>query len=117
MNTSSPYRENRPWGNFLELTHNTPSTVKIITVNPGQSLSLQFHEKRDEFWHVISGTGTIQIGEEKIDVVPGQDHIVPKLAHHRMEAGPDEPLVILEISTGEFDENDITRLEDRYGRA
>ncbi len=116
MSPISPYREERPWGSFTEFTHNVSSTVKIIVVNPGESLSLQFHEKRDEFWHVISGTGTLQIGEERINTSPGQNHVVPRLTHHRMEADSHEPLVILEISTGDFDENDITRLEDRYGR-
>jgi mannose-6-phosphate isomerase-like protein (cupin superfamily) len=89
--------------------------VKIITVNPGEALSLQHHRNRDEFWHVLSGEGFITIGTERITAKAGDDHFVPRETAHRMEASS-SPLVILEIAFGEFDENDIVRLEDRYGR-
>lgn len=115
MQPPKPYQEKRPWGEFVEYTRNTTSTVKIITVNPGEALSLQHHHDRDEFWHIISGDGNIQIGEQKLKAVVGADHFVPKKTPHRLEAGA-LPLVILEISFGKFDENDIVRLEDRYGR-
>jgi mannose-6-phosphate isomerase len=111
-----PYREERPWGEFIEYTRNTPSTVKIITVNPGEALSLQHHHNRDEFWHVISGEGTLHIGDTEIVARPGENHFVTRETKHRMTGGS-IPLVILEISLGEFDENDIVRLDDRYGRS
>lgn len=116
MQSPNPYREKRPWGEFVEYTRNTESTVKIITVNPNEALSLQHHHNRDEFWHVISGDGNIRIGDKTFKVVVGENHFVPKETAHRIEAGV-LPLVILEISFGKFDENDIVRLEDRYGRA
>ena len=47
MQSPKPYREQRPWGEFVEFTRNTPSTVKLINVNAGESLSLQSHENRD----------------------------------------------------------------------
>ncbi len=113
---TQPYREEREWGSFIQFTKATPSTVKILTVEPGQAFSLQKHQKRDEGWFVISGNGIIQIGEEKDEVVVGKTYFIPKETLHRLEAG-DEPLVVLEVSFGEFDEEDITRIEDRYGRA
>lgn len=115
MQPPKPYRETRPWGNFVEYTKNSPCTVKIITVDPGQAFSLQTHSKRDEFWRVISGTGTITIGESSVTVTPGGEHFVPRGSKHRIESA-DQPVVILEVSFGEFDEDDIERLEDRYGR-
>jgi mannose-6-phosphate isomerase len=115
MQPPKPYREVRPWGEFLEFTRNTQTTVKIITVNPGQAFSLQHHQKRDEFWHIISGDGTIQIGTEISPIIPGQDHFIPKQTNHRVSADS-SAVVLLEISFGEFDESDITRIEDRYGR-
>ncbi len=105
----------RPWGSFTQFTHNTPSTVKIITVSPGEELSLQFHTKREEFWRVISGTPVITIGEEKHYGTTGQEFFIGKEIAHRI-AGGEQGAEILEISLGDFDENDITRLEDRYGR-
>ena len=115
MQSPKTYREERPWGEFSEFTKNTPSTVKIITVKPGEALSLQKHQKRDEFWRVLSGNGSITIGKKVSEAKPGQEYFAPRETEHRF-AGGTEPLSILEISFGDFDENDITRLEDRYGR-
>jgi mannose-6-phosphate isomerase-like protein (cupin superfamily) len=111
----TPYQENRPWGLFREFTKNEKSTVKIITVQPNQELSLQTHKNRDEFWHVISGLGSITKGTEIIEATIGKEFYIPRTTAHRISAGT-EGLSILEIATGDFDENDITRLSDRYGR-
>jgi mannose-6-phosphate isomerase len=115
-NAPQPYHEKRPWGEFVEFTRNTPSTVKIITVHPGEALSLQHHAHRDEFWHVISGNGSATLGKTSLPLNAGDSHFVPRGTAHRLTGGT-VPLVILEISLGEFDETDIVRLEDRYGRA
>lgn len=108
--------ENRPWGNFEQFTLNQVSTVKIITVTPGESLSLQKHSKRKEFWKVISGNGTISIDGIETPAVAGSIYTVPLQGTHRVSAGTNT-LVFLEIALGEFDENDIVRLEDKYGRS
>jgi mannose-6-phosphate isomerase len=110
-----PYQEKRPWGDFIEFMKNTASTVKIITVNPGESLSLQHHKNRDEFWHIISGEGSATIGDITHPLYAGSEHFVTRGTAHRLTAGSTS-LVVLEIALGEFDENDIVRLEDRYGR-
>lgn len=107
--------DDRPWGNFKRFTLNEPTTVKIITVEPNKALSLQKHLKREEFWHVISGTGTFTIGDARLPAEIGKDYFIPVGAIHRVETG-EAQLVFLEIAFGEFDENDIVRLEDRYGR-
>ena len=109
-----PYTEERPWGNFVKFTENIPSTVKIITVKAEQAFSLQFHKNREEFWHIISGTGTVTIGTDQLQIAPGQDYFVPKDTQHRVLASTE--IVMLEIALGQFDENDIVRIEDRYGR-
>lgn len=111
----SPYTEERPWGSFSKFADNEQVTVKIITVRPGEAFSLQCHEKRDEFWRIISGNGTVTIGSLQKTIKSGEDCVVMRGEKHRVEAGS-EPVVILEISRGEFDESDIVRFEDRYGR-
>ena len=120
MTTQSPkpFREERPWGEELWLTrdHGAPSMVKLITVKPGEALSLQFHHNRDEFWHVLSGNGTAVIGEGRVPLHPGADCFVSRETKHRIEGGS-ATLVFLELAFGDFDENDIVRLDDRYGRA
>ena len=116
MQAPKPYHEERPWGEFLELTRNSPTTVKILTVKPGQSISLQRHVKRDEFWHVLSGNGIAVIGTERKDAKPETEFFIPRGSAHRLEADRDT-LKVLEISFGIFEDDDIVRMEDQYGRA
>lgn len=109
----------RPWGDFTQFTKNVSSTVKIISVKPRQALSLQYHLHREEFWHVLSGSGTVLIGDKKklkkFTAKPGKEFSVAVKELHRIMAG-DGHLIILEIGTGKFDEQDIIRTEDKYGR-
>jgi mannose-1-phosphate guanylyltransferase/mannose-1-phosphate guanylyltransferase/mannose-6-phosphate isomerase len=109
------YQEEKPWGNFRKFTDNTPSTIKIITVNPNEEISLQSHAKRAEFWRVISGHGVFEINDKTYEVKIGDEYYVPIEVKHRIKAGP-SGLAVLEISLGNFDENDIVRYEDDYGR-
>lgn len=110
------YQEERPWGNFREFIKNTPCTVKIITVNSGEVLSLQSHEKRSEFWRILKGSGFVEIGEQKKEVKENDEYEIPVGIRHRLGA-KNEELQVLEISTGNFEEEDIIRYEDKYGRS
>ena len=115
METPKSFKEFRPWGEELWFMSDTPSKVKILTVNPGEAFSLQYHHDRDEFWHVLSGNGMVEIGEKKVEAKAGDEYFVPRETKHRVTGGT-EPLVFLELGQGKFDEKDIVRLEDRYGR-
>ena len=116
MNGLSQYeKEERPWGNFERFTLNEKTTVKIIAVHAGEAFSLQTHEHRDEFWHILKGSGTVCVGDKSTEAKEGDEFFTPRNTEHRMEGGP-EGISFLEIAFGDFDENDITRLEDRYGR-
>ncbi len=116
MNTTQllQHIEQRPWGEFIQFTHNQASTVKIITVQPGASLSLQYHNHRTEYWYVISGSGSAIIGESTVELEEGKIYTVEAGQNHRMSATT--PMRVLEISFGDFDEQDIVRLSDNYGR-
>ncbi|MDD5318636.1 MAG: phosphomannose isomerase type II C-terminal cupin domain [Candidatus Pacebacteria bacterium] len=105
----------KPWGNFTQYTLNTPSTVKIILVEKGQSTSLQFHKHRDEFWKVLKGEAILTIGNEIHQAKVGEEFFITAETIHRIEAGNTD-VELLEISFGTFDEEDITRLKDNYGR-
>ena len=109
------YTEQRPWGNFEQFCHNEKTTVKIIQVKPYEATSLQFHYYRDEFWRVIEGNGKIIIGKETIEVQKGDEFFVNRETNHQIITSSSS-LSILEISFGNFDENDIVRLEDKYNR-
>ncbi|PLS85020.1 MAG: mannose-6-phosphate isomerase [Actinobacteria bacterium] len=106
----------KPWGRFEQYTHNLPSTVKIITVEPGGRLSLQYHHGRDELWVVLDPGIRIELGEEILDPEPETTIFIPRGTVHRLSCVGEHPARILEISFGVFDEDDIVRLEDVYGR-
>ena len=90
--------------------------VKLITVKPGEALSLQYHSRRDEFWFALSGDGSAEVDGERVPLHPGTSCFVPRTVKHRVLGGT-APLVFLELAFGDFDEKDIVRLEDKYGRA
>ena len=112
---ASYLKEERPWGNFERFTLNEKTTVKIVTVSEGESISLQTHEHRDEFWRVIKGAGVIRIGDKDNEAREGDSFFCKRGSEHRVTGGVGGT-VFLEIAFGDFSENDITRLEDRYGR-
>ena len=111
-----PKTVEKPWGNFKQYISDEKCTVKIITVKPRQKLSLQSHEKRDELWIILDDGLEIQIADKIIQPKQGDEISIPQKTKHRLSSLGKEGR-ILEISTGEFDEEDITRYEDIYGRA
>ncbi|MGH7141008.1 MAG: phosphomannose isomerase type II C-terminal cupin domain [Minisyncoccia bacterium] len=119
MDVDLPHRrrDERPWGGFEQFTENESSTVKIISVRPDEMFSLQTHAHRDEFWRILSGNGTVTVGANRASAEAGDEFWIPRGEQHRAQGGRDGPLQFLEIAFGDFDESDIVRLEDKYGRA
>jgi len=109
-------RDTRPWGSWESLRLMPDHKVKHIYVAPGEKLSLQYHHRRREVWTVVAGSGVITVGEEALEALPGRVFIVEKGQKHRAEGGP-QGLHFIEVQTGDYlGEDDIVRLEDRYGR-
>ncbi|CAN5475418.1 hypothetical protein BH20ACT10_BH20ACT10_05060 [soil metagenome] len=106
----------KPWGRFEQYTHNLPSTVKVITVAPGGTLSRQYHHMRDELWVVLDPGARVELDEKVITPDASEKLYIPRGTVHRLSAVGDADVRVLEISFGEFDEDDIVRLEDVYGR-
>lgn len=118
VNDRPPHlKVDKPWGRFEQYTHNLPSTVKIITVEPGGRLSRQYHHRRDELWVVLDDGIEVELGEDVFCPQPGEELYIPRGTVHRLSGAGERAARILEISFGEFDEEDIVRLEDVYGRA
>jgi mannose-6-phosphate isomerase-like protein (cupin superfamily) len=105
----------KPWGLFARFTSNEPSTVKLLYINKGEELSLQYHTHREEFWRIVHGNPRIIIGETVNNPHEGEDFTVAPHTIHQISA-PVDNVIILEISKGQFDENDIVRIEDKYNR-
>ncbi|MGZ4595677.1 MAG: phosphomannose isomerase type II C-terminal cupin domain [Actinomycetes bacterium] len=112
-----PLRDDRPWGHFERFTLNESSTVKIISVDPGQRLSLQVHEHRDEWWHILDPDLVVQLDDESLACAAGDKVWIPRGTAHRVENRGTAPARFLEIAFGEFDETDIERLADDYARS
>jgi mannose-6-phosphate isomerase len=110
-------RDERPWGAFERFTLNEPSTVKIITVQAGQTLSLQRHEHRDELWVALDPGLVFEIEGKTIHPEVGDRVLIRARQTHRLSCAGDAPARIMEIAFGHFDEEDIERLEDAYGRS
>lgn len=108
-------KEERPWGDFEQFTFNELATTKRISVAPGQAFSLQYHKHRDEFWRVERGSGIVHLDGKEYAAELDDRFMVYRGMVHRITGGP-QGITVFETSFGEFDENDIVRLEDRYGR-
>jgi mannose-6-phosphate isomerase len=113
------YREERPWGGFPRPVQNEPCTVKVLTVDPGHRLSLQSHEHRAELWTFLDPGGIAEVDGEERHLGPGEQVWIPVGARHRLATAADAPgpVRVLELGFGKFDEDDIVRYDDEYGRA
>ena len=108
--------DERPWGRFTRYAYNERCTVKVIEVAADGVLSLQRHTKRDELWVALDPGLTFIIGDDEHAPAVGEPYLVPAGAVHRVRAGATAGR-FLEVAFGEFDEDDIERLEDAYGRS
>ncbi|MGD0146624.1 MAG: phosphomannose isomerase type II C-terminal cupin domain [Nitrososphaerales archaeon] len=111
-------RTERPWGRFETYMENGNNiTVKVITIASGQRLSLQLHLHRRETWVCLQGPAYAEINGRTQVLQEGEMIGVPLGAKHRLGAGPGCKVQVLEIAQGLFNESDVVRLEDDYGRA
>jgi mannose-6-phosphate isomerase len=115
-----PKRVEKPWGYEIWWARTERYVGKILHVKKGESLSLQYHNVKEETIRIQSGRLLLEIGaadEEgqlrRVDMGPGDVmHIAPRTVHRMTGL---EDCDVLEVSTPELD--DVVRLEDRYGRA
>ncbi|MFW6201225.1 MAG: cupin domain-containing protein [Gemmatimonadota bacterium] len=112
-----PRRIEKPWGHELIWASTDRYVGKVLHVEAGHALSLQYHERKDETIHLLSGEMRFWVGEsadalEEITLRAGESFRIRPGTVHRMEAVTD--VDILEASTPEL--GDVVRLEDRYGR-
>lgn len=111
-------RVDKPWGYELRWAITDRYVGKILHINRGEALSLQYHERKDEFLYLLRGAVDMQLGGADgnltVQRMSAGDtlHIAPG-TRHRMTAVEDTDFI--EVSTPEID--DVIRLEDRYGRA
>jgi len=113
----SPRRVEKPWGWELVWAEADAYAGKLLFVRAGESLSLQYHEAKDESWLVQEGRARLELGGvgdelETIEITAGEAFRFRPRTVHRVTAIEDTLLV--EVSTTQLD--DVVRLEDKYGR-
>ena len=113
----TPRRVEKPWGWELIWAETESYVGKLLFVRAGQSLSLQYHEVKDEAWLVQEGRASLELGEvggelETLEIAAGDAFRYRPRTVHRVTAIED--LLVIEVSTPHLD--DVVRLEDRYGR-
>ena len=118
LGTTRPRIVSKPWGEERVFAETTRYAGKLLLIRKGETLSYQYHNRKDETIHVLEGVLGLQLekGGEAADLrVPSGEafHVTPG-TRHRMYA-PEGDCLLVEVSTPELD--DVVRLTDRYGRA
>ena len=107
----------RPWGSYDSIDSDDGFQVKRLIVNPGAVLSLQKHARRAEHWVVVRGKARITRNDEEFDLGVNESTYIAIGDVHRIANPFDEPVHIIEVQCGDYlGEDDIVRLEDKYGR-
>ena len=108
----------RPWGNYESIAEDERWQVKLITVGPGNQLSLQMHHHRAEHWIVVKGTAKVQINDKELILGENQSTFIPLGSKHRLINPGKIPLILIEVQSGAYlGEDDIMRFSDNYGRS
>lgn len=106
----------RPWGSFTILYEAPGFVVKHLEISPGGILSLQYHRLREEHWRALNEGVTAVINGETLIMDTNRTYRVQCNVLHRLSNHTDEPVSIIEIITGQYDEEDIVRVQDIYNR-
>jgi len=107
----------RPWGYYQVLSDEPDHKVKRIVVYPGKRISLQRHLHRAEHWYIIYGEAMVLLDNKELFLRSGESLDIPQGTLHRIMNSGTDNMIFIEIATGDyFDEDDIERIEDDYGR-
>jgi len=111
------HTEEKPWGSYTNLMDEDYTKVKKIVIKPGEAPSYQYHFKRSEIWIIVKGLAEIKIDDSVVVYSTGDIITIPKQAKHQVRNIGEDELVFVEVQLGDyFGEDDIVRLEDKYGR-
>lgn len=116
MLKSKTIKVTKPWGQEFHFVLNEKATVKILEVNPGQKLSYQSHNKRDEYWRCVKNTVIVVLDDKKFILKEDDEIYIKRGVKHRL-IGTNKKGRVLEIISGEYEAEDIIRYEDSYGRS
>tara|TARA_Y100000114_G_C11683776_1_gene289956 strand:- start:538 stop:870 length:333 start_codon:yes stop_codon:yes gene_type:complete len=105
----------KPWGHEIRWAVNDKYLGKILHINAGSRLSLQYHEQKDETIYVLDGTAIIELDGRTHTLYQGESLRIDPGQVHRFCAPQETHVRLIEVSTPEID--DVVRVEDDYGRS
>lgn len=106
----------KPWGYEIIWAKTDKYVGKVLYINSGQKLSLQYHEKKTETIYVNEGFLELHLQDQILTLHKGQSfHIEPNIVHRFACPNYSEYVELVEVSTPELD--DVVRIQDDYGRA
>lgn len=107
----------KPWGYYIEYNRTDNCVLKKLVIYPGQSISKQYHNCRDEFWYIQSGDFEFSLDDVIQRSSAPINYSIKAGATHKITNIGKQDLVIFEMQYGDLcDENDIVRTEDQYNR-
>ena len=115
MSTYTKTKIPKPWGHELLFAFAPKKYAgKLLVINKGRRLSLQYHRRKTESLYVLKGRLTLRLGKKTVTAAPGSAFAIAAGTVHRFEARHGR-VTLIEVSTTELD--DVVRLQDDYGRS
>lgn len=108
-------RVERPWGSFKQYANNEDVTVSLMTVKPGERLSLQSHAGRAELWIVLDEGAIVEVNDTRFHPKAGDEIWISAGEKHRLSSNGPE-VRVLEVAFGNWQQEDIIRYDDDYAR-
>ena len=116
INLNNKIKIEKPWGHELIWSDSDKYLGKVIFIKKGESLSYQYHNKKEETIYIINGPMKLDIGGGKDYIVlnDGDSYKIPPLEKHRFSS-IDSDVMLVEVSS--YHPDDVVRIEDKYGRS
>jgi len=106
----------KPWGQYIDIYRSASTVFKRLDIKPGEEISYQYHNDRDECWYISSGLGQLTLNDEELLACAGDTFYIKKGMRHQISNTGNLILTIFEMQCGDCSEDDIVRLSDKYDR-
>ena len=106
----------KPWGQYTDIYRSSSVVFKQIEISPGEEISYQYHNLRDELWYISAGMGTLILNDEQLMAHAGDSFYIKKHVAHQIINTGNFTLSFFEMQCGNCSEDDIVRISDKYER-
>ena len=106
----------KPWGQYSDIYRSPTVVFKRIDIKPGEEISYQYHDCRDECWYISAGAGRFKLNDKVLLARAGDAFYIKRGERHQISNTGTLMLTIFEMQCGDCREEDIVRIEDKYER-